>query len=177
MAEIHWYYAKGQEQFGPVGPAELKQLADTGDLLPQDPVWREGMPGWAPAARVAGLFQNRDSDSHVVERQTTPTEAGPAVEPPQTEAATGTTQRSRRQNSPARALIRLQIGVWSCCLGVVLAAAGFFSVSLLKEEAAQRTDATLMFGALALAAYIVARAAEKLLELVLIYFDARRRDD
>jgi hypothetical protein len=60
---------------------------------------------------------------------------------------------------------------------VVLAAAGFFSVSLLKEEAAQRTDATLMFGALALAAYIVARAAEKLLELVLIYFDARRRDD
>ena len=79
MAEIHWYYAKGQEQFGPVGPAELKQLADTGDLLPQDPVWREGMPGWAPAARVAGLFQNRDSDSHVAVRQTTPMEAGPAV--------------------------------------------------------------------------------------------------
>ena len=56
MAEVLWYYAKNDQQVGPVSPAELKQLATSRTLSPDDLIWREGMDGWAPAAKVKGLF-------------------------------------------------------------------------------------------------------------------------
>jgi hypothetical protein len=56
MSPIGWYYAKEDKQHGPVGPAELKQLADRGQLGPDDLVWREGMDDWVPARVVRGLF-------------------------------------------------------------------------------------------------------------------------
>ena len=56
MTEIQWWYAQGDQQLGPVSPAELRQLATSGTLTPADLVWREGMPQWAPAAKVKGLF-------------------------------------------------------------------------------------------------------------------------
>jgi hypothetical protein len=56
MTRIDWYYARGNKQTGPVGSAELKQLAATGQLRPEDLVWREGLTEWAPASSVRGLF-------------------------------------------------------------------------------------------------------------------------
>jgi hypothetical protein len=56
MAEIQWWYARGDEQLGPVSAAELRRLAATAALSPNDLVWREGMAEWAPAVRVKGLF-------------------------------------------------------------------------------------------------------------------------
>jgi len=60
MPPIEWFYAQAGRQKGPVPPAEIKRLADAGELKPNDLVWREGMPQWAPAARVQGLFENRN---------------------------------------------------------------------------------------------------------------------
>lgn len=52
-----WYYsAAGQPAQGPVSSAQLKNLAQKGQLLPQDLVWRDGASDWLPAARVKGLF-------------------------------------------------------------------------------------------------------------------------
>jgi hypothetical protein len=56
MAEVLWYYAKNDQQVGPVSPTELKQLVAACVLLPEDLIWRDGMETWAPAARVKGLF-------------------------------------------------------------------------------------------------------------------------
>jgi uncharacterized membrane protein len=56
MPEVLWYYAKNDQQLGPVSPSELRQLAAQRQLAPEDLIWREGMEGWAPAARVKGLF-------------------------------------------------------------------------------------------------------------------------
>ena len=56
MAEIQWWYARDDEQLGPLSPAELRRLAAGGGLAPTDLVWREGMSEWAPAARIKGLF-------------------------------------------------------------------------------------------------------------------------
>ena len=56
MAEIQWWYAREDEQFGPVSAAELRRLASQGGLSPGDLVWREGLAEWAPAARLKGLF-------------------------------------------------------------------------------------------------------------------------
>jgi hypothetical protein len=56
MSPVEWYYARENQQAGPVSAAELKRLADAGQLQPDDLVWREGMPDWAPAHNVRGLF-------------------------------------------------------------------------------------------------------------------------
>ncbi len=55
-----WYYARDDEQFGPVSYEELQELAATGDITPETLVWGAGlsdwatfgalMPGYAPAA-------------------------------------------------------------------------------------------------------------------------------
>ena len=54
MAE--WYYSQGDEQLGPVTPAQLKQLAGAGTLAATDLVWKDGMGDWVPASQVDGLF-------------------------------------------------------------------------------------------------------------------------
>ena len=56
MAPSDWYYAKGNRQLGPVSSTELKQLAESGQLVAEDLVWREGMVEWIAAAKVKGLF-------------------------------------------------------------------------------------------------------------------------
>jgi len=56
MNEIHWYYAREDQRFGPVVTAELKRLAEHGQIGPGDLVWREGMTDWIEAAKVKGLF-------------------------------------------------------------------------------------------------------------------------
>ncbi len=61
MTSVDWYYAKGNKQYGPVTPGELKQLADRGEVGPEELVWRDGMEGWVPARRVKGLFDGDPS--------------------------------------------------------------------------------------------------------------------
>jgi hypothetical protein len=56
MAPSDWYYAKGNRQLGPVSSTELKQLSESGRLVPDDLVWREGMVEWIAAGKVKGLF-------------------------------------------------------------------------------------------------------------------------
>lgn len=53
-----WYYSKNGTQCGPVSDNELKQLANSGQIKPLDQVWKEGMPSWANAGNLAGLFNN-----------------------------------------------------------------------------------------------------------------------
>jgi hypothetical protein len=57
VSPIEWYYAKGDKQQGPVSSSELKQLAASGQLVPDDLVWREGMSEWVEARNVRGLFE------------------------------------------------------------------------------------------------------------------------
>jgi len=51
-----WYYARQNQQFGPLPEAQLLQLARTGLLKPTDMLWKEGMPQWAPASSIPNLF-------------------------------------------------------------------------------------------------------------------------
>jgi TM2 domain-containing membrane protein YozV len=52
-----WFYAAHGQQFGPVNFASLQGIAAAGNLQPGDLVWQQGMPNWAPASTVPGLFQ------------------------------------------------------------------------------------------------------------------------
>lgn len=51
-----WHYSKEGKQHGPVSASVLKNLAKTGNLLPTDLIWKEGMAEWKPASNVKGLF-------------------------------------------------------------------------------------------------------------------------
>ncbi len=51
-----WYFTRDGKRFGPYTAAQLNQYAGSGQLLPTDLVWKEGMEGWKPASTVKGLF-------------------------------------------------------------------------------------------------------------------------
>lgn len=52
-----WYYTiNGQQSAAPASAAQLRQLAAIGQLQPHDLVWQNGMPSWAPAGSIKGLF-------------------------------------------------------------------------------------------------------------------------
>ena len=51
-----WHYSKDGQQHGPVSASDLKNLAKSGDLMPTDLIWKEGMAEWKPASNVKGLF-------------------------------------------------------------------------------------------------------------------------
>jgi uncharacterized RDD family membrane protein YckC len=50
-----WYYARGNQQFGPVTIEQLQGLIGTGQVQRADLVWREGMAQWTPAQNVPEL--------------------------------------------------------------------------------------------------------------------------
>jgi GYF domain 2 len=51
-----WYYARDGAKFGPFSVAQLKELAVTRQLRPQDTVWKEGVERGVLAAKVKDLF-------------------------------------------------------------------------------------------------------------------------
>jgi GYF domain 2 len=51
-----WFIRRSNEKSGPVTTAELKSLARSGQLRPDDMIWREGQGDWVPAAHAKGLF-------------------------------------------------------------------------------------------------------------------------
>jgi uncharacterized membrane protein len=52
-----WFYAKGGQQGGPVSFEQLRDLARSGGLDPEnDMAWSSGMKDWQPAGRIDGLF-------------------------------------------------------------------------------------------------------------------------
>lgn len=51
-----WFYHRNGVQNGPVDSAELRRLARSGQLLPTDLIWKQGMPQWVPASSGKGLF-------------------------------------------------------------------------------------------------------------------------
>lgn len=50
-----WLYRQGDRIFGPVSSSELKQLANAGELKPDDLVSNEGTEKWVKAKNVKGL--------------------------------------------------------------------------------------------------------------------------
>jgi uncharacterized membrane protein YhaH (DUF805 family) len=76
-SSAQWYYSQAGQQHGPVGLAELKSLAQSGQLNPRhDMVWTQGMKDWQPAGEVDGVFEKR-----VVETPA-PAAAAPAITNP-----------------------------------------------------------------------------------------------
>jgi hypothetical protein len=171
MADVQWYYARNDEPFGPVSAAELKQLADAGQLKPDDLLWREGMDAWTTAINLRGLFgSDPPGDTGTVASSAVAPAGERAVARPRPPAAGHVSSHARLQS-----LVRTtQIMLWSMCVLVVLAGVVLFTRSFLgAKDPAQEAAAGAVFSTFFIGAYVLARAGEKLSKLLLGY--ARRR--
>jgi len=56
-AQSSWYYTVENDRQGPVSTMEMRQLIATGQLMPMDQVWSEGMPDWDFIENVPTLYQ------------------------------------------------------------------------------------------------------------------------
>ena len=50
-----WYYARGGKKAGPVTAQFLKEKAQSGQLLPTDLLWKDGLKDWVAASTLPGL--------------------------------------------------------------------------------------------------------------------------
>jgi hypothetical protein len=58
-----WYYSINDEQHGPVSVKDLKRLAGSGQLRPDNLVRKDGTDNWTKAGSVNGLFPTDDSSN------------------------------------------------------------------------------------------------------------------
>lgn len=112
-----WHYSKGGQQHGPVTAADLKTLAKSGELLPTDMIWKEGMAEWKPAGSLNKLFPPTAS--------TAPQKAPPALPSSATNASLANNSKGEN-TSPFHT-------VWKYCTvhPVKGAAVGFGAFTLL----------------------------------------------
>lgn len=112
-----WFYLVGGQEIGPVESRQLKLLADSGRLGPNDPVRREDMTEWYHAGHVNGLF--------TVAQPSSPTASSTSPSAP---------PQSQPQPSPAlRNKQKAQRNPWrqsAIALGIV---GGYFLLCVLVE--------------------------------------------
>lgn len=90
-----WFYMKGANKQGPVSSQRLKELAQSGQLLPADLVWREGMGDWKRARKIDGLFDGKPVGQPTNSSSTTSTPKRPPAPPGNLMGLTPTVRRSR----------------------------------------------------------------------------------
>lgn len=69
MSNDTWFYARGNQQFGPVTLDVLRGLAQSGQLWPSDLVWVAGMTNWVEARLspdLAAIYQAQASPTGAV---------------------------------------------------------------------------------------------------------------
>ena len=98
MADHEWYYAKDDQQQGPVGRNALVHLLTKGRLSADTLVWHEGLDDWAPANEVAELL------------------GGQSVPPPPVQP-TGSATTAAAQTPPTQAPVVSAPGTWQKYLG------------------------------------------------------------
>jgi hypothetical protein len=56
MANDEWYYAKGNQQQGPVSLQAVQEMVRSGQIQPNDLVWNHGMANWQAASQVPEVY-------------------------------------------------------------------------------------------------------------------------
>jgi len=60
-----YYYSHDQQKLGPCSDQQLKDLAATGDILPTDTVWKEGIDRGVVASNLKNLFRTAPTPDDV----------------------------------------------------------------------------------------------------------------
>ena len=83
-----WYFERAGQKFGPYLAERLRELAASGDLRPQDVVWKEGMEKGVLASRVGNLFVGRGTGAPAAESAVPAPEVAREPEPEPVRAET-----------------------------------------------------------------------------------------
>ena len=67
-----WFYGKGNMQYGPFDEATLRSRIATGEIAPQDFVWREGMESWKHLQEVRDLYSKETAVADSSEKNSSP---------------------------------------------------------------------------------------------------------
>ena len=76
-----WWYAVGQEKFGPLASDELVKLARNGTLMPDMLVWRDGYANWVRASKLRRLWEHVTEPASLDPNTLTPTEFSRTLPP------------------------------------------------------------------------------------------------
>ena len=173
MPDVLWYYARDDEQLGPISTADLRQLAAAGKLAPEDFVWKEGMEQWAPASELQGLFPEVKPPSESV--GTSGVVLTPQPQVPSVARASVRPSVRRRPHARVAALVIMQGLLWGMCILTVLIGAVLFSRAWMRAAGPQEELAAgALYSTFFIGAYVTARCGEKLSNLVLGWIMSRR---
>lgn len=155
-----WYYAKGDEQQGPVPEGDLRRRLASGILAADTLVWQDGMEGWKPASSIEALAP-----------PASPAAAGPATVEPAPPAASAAPEAVSPYAPPesepldagtpvitSGSQVRPWIRYWARTLDILLFAFLFGMVLAFTFPAVMELNDT-MFGIVLLLSMTFAEAA------------------
>ena len=140
-----WFYSQSGQQLGPVETADLQAKLNSGEISPQDMVWREGMSQWQAAhtipelASAAGPAPGQAYTQYPT--QGAPPHGGPALGYATPVVAYGQPQGKSPHASKAKtAFVCSLVGL--LCIGVILGTLaiifGIQAIKGMKQSGDQR---------------------------------------
>ncbi|QGJ68391.1 Hypothetical protein PBC10988_0500 [Planctomycetales bacterium 10988] len=93
-ADPIWFYASDNEQKGPFSKQVMKEKIEEGVILPDDLVWKQGMPDWVPAKSLTELFDVRLLHKHRISANLEDAEEAP-VPPPKNRKSKANAKKSK----------------------------------------------------------------------------------
>jgi hypothetical protein len=127
--DTSWFVGRDGQQYGPVADTEFRSLLASGQVLPTDLVWRQGMADWvqadtlraslgpsagAPPPQAAAASFGSHGDADNTARQAVPSEQEARADATDTTARSGSTSKravSRRKAEPPKARARRKGGI------------------------------------------------------------------
>lgn len=102
---ILWWYASGEQKFGPYSEAQLRDLAQAGHLGPNDLVWHRGLADWVSAVSIEGLLPETPvvpgAQAAALAKPTAPNEPAPwSNVPSPSPSSTATPSSSTEADTP-----------------------------------------------------------------------------
>lgn len=126
-----WFISHDGRELGPFLPSQFKKLAEMGQLLPTDIVWRDDNPKRIPASKIKGLFQHTPEHSNKI--------ANPPPHPSQQDRPAADDDAVKATISSSRWIVGLMI-LLSLTIGIILMTSHMRATPRSSEKLESRTE-------------------------------------
>jgi len=134
MASEWFYTVNGQQSQSPVSDAQIKQMAQSGQLQPTDMIWKDGMPNWVAASTIKGLFPASRPGSN----ESPSLEVTPAKKPASRKAAVEPADEDQEQSGGLAGMHPILVLVLTLCTGGIFGLVYAFLVGSAYSNPDQR---------------------------------------